>query len=85
LSASVNVRYDLHTFLGLFKNLSWVPLNLLSSLHCHPFFLISSNYILQMGNTRNRNANYNNDGENSNARNSPPTLEEILMMQAQML
>jgi hypothetical protein len=38
-----------------------------------------------MGNTRNRNANNNNDGENSNARNSPPTLEEILMMQAQML
>jgi hypothetical protein len=34
-----------------------------------------------MVNTRNNNAN----GENSNAKNPPPTLEQLLMMQAQML
>jgi isochorismate synthase EntC len=35
-----------------------------------------------MANTRNRNANNNNDGENSNAGNPPPTLEQVLVMQA---
>jgi hypothetical protein len=46
--------------------------------------LISS--ILQIANTRNRNANIkNNDAENNNAANPPSTLEQVLMMQAQML
>jgi hypothetical protein len=39
-----------------------------------------------MVNTRNRNANAeNNDAENNNAANPPSTLEQVLMMQAQML
>jgi hypothetical protein len=39
-----------------------------------------------MVNTRNRNANTeNNNAENNNAANLPPTLEQVLMMQAQML
>jgi hypothetical protein len=46
--------------------------------------LISS--ILQMVNTRNRNANVeNNDAKNNNAANPPLTLEQVLVMQAQML
>jgi hypothetical protein len=51
----------------------------------HPlFFLISS--ILQIVNTRNCNANVeNNDVENNTAANPPPTLEQVLIMQAQML
>jgi hypothetical protein len=48
------------------------------------FFLISS--ILQMVNTRNRNANTgNNNAENNNAANPPLTLEQVLMMQAEVL
>jgi isochorismate synthase EntC len=38
-----------------------------------------------MANTKNRNANNNNDSKISNARNLPPTLEQVLVMQAQML
>jgi hypothetical protein len=43
-----------------------------------------------MANTRNDNANAeinatNNNAENNNAANLPPTLEQVLMMQAQML
>jgi hypothetical protein len=39
-----------------------------------------------MVNTRNRNANVEkNDVENNNAANPPPTLEQVLVMQAQML
>jgi hypothetical protein len=39
-----------------------------------------------MVNTRNHNANTeNNEAENNNADNLPPTLEQVLMMQAQML
>jgi hypothetical protein len=39
-----------------------------------------------MVNTRNRNINTeNNNAENNNAANPPPTLEQVLMMQAQML
>jgi hypothetical protein len=39
-----------------------------------------------MVNTKNRNANVeNNDAENNTAANPPPTLEQILIMQAQML
>jgi hypothetical protein len=39
-----------------------------------------------MVNTRNYNANVeNNDGEHNNVANLPPTLEQVLMMQAQML
>jgi hypothetical protein len=39
-----------------------------------------------MVNTRNRNVNAkNNNAENNNAANPPPTLEQVLMMQAQML
>jgi hypothetical protein len=55
-----------------------------------PFFLLISP-ILQMVNKRNRNLNAennnatNNNAENNNAANPPPTLEQVLMMQAQML
>jgi hypothetical protein len=50
-----------------------------------PFFLLISP-ILQMVNTRNHNINAeNNNAENNNAANLPPTLEQVLMMQAQML
>jgi hypothetical protein len=61
--------------------------DLSSSLHHHSFLVISSNPILQMANTRNHNANNNNDGKNSKVGNWPPllTLEQVLMMQAQML
>jgi hypothetical protein len=39
-----------------------------------------------MVNIRNRNINAeNNDAKNNNAANPPPTLEQVLMMQAQML
>jgi hypothetical protein len=44
-----------------------------------------------MVNTRNRNFNaennnvVNNNAENNNAANPPPTLEQVLMMQAQIL
>jgi hypothetical protein len=39
-----------------------------------------------MVNTRNRNINAeNNNAENNNAANPPLTLEQVLMMQAQML
>jgi hypothetical protein len=49
-----------------------------------PILLISP--ILQMVNTRNRNVNAeNNNAENNNAVNPPPTIEKVLMMQAQML
>jgi hypothetical protein len=49
-------------------------------------FFISSKSILQMANTRNRNAK--NITENNNGANPPPpapTLEKVLAMQAQML
>jgi hypothetical protein len=49
-----------------------------------PFLLISS--ILQMVNTRNCNVNAENiSAVNNNTANPPPTLEQVLMMQAQML
>jgi hypothetical protein len=39
-----------------------------------------------MVNTRNRNANTeNNNAKNNNAANPPPTLEQVLMMQAKIL
>jgi hypothetical protein len=38
-----------------------------------------------MVNTRNRNINAENNSANNNAVNPPQTLEEVLMMQAQML
>jgi hypothetical protein len=39
-----------------------------------------------MVNTRNRNVNAkNNNAGNNNTANPPPTLEQVLMMQAQML
>jgi hypothetical protein len=39
-----------------------------------------------MVNTRNRNVNAeNNNAENNNNVSPPPTLEQVLMMQAQML
>jgi hypothetical protein len=39
-----------------------------------------------MVNTRNYNVNAeNNNAENNNAANLPPTLEQVLMMQAEML
>jgi hypothetical protein len=68
---------------------------------CHYFFtpllflgvlFISSMFILQMANTRNRLATNNaeNNGENKNQDTNPPTLppptlEQVLAMQAQML
>jgi hypothetical protein len=56
-------------------------------------FFISSTLILQVANTRNRNNNNNNNrdnnGENNQNVNPPPpplpTLEQVLIMQAQML
>jgi hypothetical protein len=72
LSASVNVRYILHTQpLALYKKILVGYL----FVHCYfsspaPFLLISS--ILQMD--RNTNA------ESNNAANPPPTLEQVLMM-----
>jgi hypothetical protein len=86
LSGSVNVRSILHTqplglnnkilvgYLFIYRYFSSPP----------PFLLISS--ILQTVNTRNRNANLeNNDAETNNTANPPPTLEQVLMMQAQLL
>jgi hypothetical protein len=85
LSASVNVMPILHTRpLGLYKILVWY-LFVHRYFSSPPlFFLISS--ILQMVNTRNRNANSeNNDVENNNAATPPPTLEQVWVMQAQIL
>jgi hypothetical protein len=91
LSASVNVRYDLHTPLGLYNKilvgylysyLSPLKLSFHTTLHPHPFFHISSNLILQMMN----NGNYNiNNGDDNNTRNPlPPTLEHIMAIQGQL-
>jgi hypothetical protein len=60
----------------------------LSTLHHPPFLLISS--IFRMINTRNSNANVENSNtENNNATNPPPppplTLEQDLVLQAQLL
>jgi hypothetical protein len=69
-------------------NLSHNPLILLSFSWV---FFVSSTLILQMANTRNRNNNNNgnNNGENNKDVNPPPpplpTLEQLLIMQAQML
>jgi hypothetical protein len=65
-------------------DLSPIPLPLLSFSWV---FFISSMLILQMANTRNRNNNHNggNNGENNQNVNLPPTLEQVLAMQAQML
>jgi hypothetical protein len=55
-----------------------------------PLFLLISS-ILQMVNTWNHNFNaennnvVNNNAENNNSANPPSTLEQVLMMQAQML
>jgi hypothetical protein len=54
-------------------------------------FFVSSTLMLQMANTRNynNNSNENNNGENSQDVNPPPpplpTLEQVLIMQAQLL
>jgi hypothetical protein len=67
---------------------SHIPLPLLSFSWV---FFISSMRILQMANTRNcnNNSNVDNNGENNQNVNSPPpplpTLEQVLVMQAQML
>jgi hypothetical protein len=68
--------------------ISTIPLPLLSSSRV---FFISSMLILEMANTRNHN-NYNaenNNGENNQDVNPlphpPPTLEQVLVMQAQIL
>jgi hypothetical protein len=51
-----------------------------------PFLAYLIYLIYHMANTRNHNANIeNNDTENNNAVNPPPTLEQVLVMQAQML
>jgi hypothetical protein len=82
----VHVRSVLHTQpLGSYNKI------LVGNLfvHCYfcplpPFLLISS--ILQMVNTRNCNVNVeNNNAKNNNTVNLPLTLEQVLMMQAQML
>jgi hypothetical protein len=62
-----------------------IPLPLLSFFWV---FFISSTFILQMVNTRNRTANNNGENNNNDAnlRQPPlPTLEQVLAMQAQML
>jgi hypothetical protein len=54
-------------------------------------FFISSTLILQMANTRNHNNSNNGDNNGENNQNVnpspplPPTLEQVLAMQAQML
>jgi hypothetical protein len=95
LSASVNVRDDLHTPLGLYNKilvrhllcylysyLSPLKLSFHATLHPHPFFRISSNLILQMTN----NGNYNiYNGDDNNTRNPPPpTLEHVMAIQGQL-
>jgi hypothetical protein len=49
----------------------------------HLYLYLKSLHNHQMANTHNCNANENN--ANNAANNPPPTLEQILMMQAQML
>jgi hypothetical protein len=65
-------------------DLSPIPLPLLSFSWV---FFLSSTLILDMANTR--NCNNNNNGENNQIVNPPPppmpTLEQVLVMQAQML
>jgi hypothetical protein len=69
-------------------DLSPIPLPLLSFSWV---FFISSMLILQMANTRNCNNNNNGDNNEENNQNvNPlppplPTLEQVLIMQAQML
>jgi hypothetical protein len=69
-------------------DLSSIPLNLLSFSW---IFFISSTLKLQMANTRNRNNNNNGDNNRENNHNvnppppPPPTLEQVLVMRAQML
>jgi hypothetical protein len=86
LSANVNVRPILHTQpLGLYNKILVGYPFVHRYLSPPPLFLLISS-ILQMVNIRNRNANAkNNDAENNDATNLPPTLEQVLMMQAQML
>jgi hypothetical protein len=65
---------------------STIPLPLLSFFWV---FFISSILILHMSNTRNHNANAENNGENNDVADPPPppppTLEQVLAMRAQML
>jgi hypothetical protein len=91
----VNVRDDLHTPLGLYNTilvwyllfpryfyLSPLKLSFHATLHCHPFFRISSKLILQMTNNGNHNIN---NGDDNNTRNPPPsTLEHIMAIQGQL-
>jgi hypothetical protein len=86
LSASVNVRLILHTQpLGLYKkNLSWESLYPPLFLSLTLSLLMSST--LQMANTRSHNTNAeSNDVENNNTANPPLTVEQVLLMLAQML
>jgi hypothetical protein len=53
-------------------------------LHSHLAPHLMNSSILQMVNTRNRNANANNENNATNPP-PPPTLEQVLLMQAQML
>jgi hypothetical protein len=81
LSANVNVRPILHTQpLGLYNKILVGYPFVHRYLSPPPLFLLISS-ILQMVNIRNRNAN----AKNNDATNLPPTLEQVLMMQAQML
>jgi hypothetical protein len=95
LSASVNVRYDLHTPLDLYNKilvryllcylysyLSPLKLSFHATLHPHHFFCISSNLILQMMN--NGNYNINNSNDNSTRNPPPPTLEHVMATQGQL-
>jgi hypothetical protein len=80
LSASVNVKSILHTqplgsYNEILVGIIFVHLNSLPT----PILLISP--ILLMVNTRNCNIN----AKNNNTANPPPTLEQVLMVQAQML
>jgi hypothetical protein len=69
-------------------DLSPIPLPLLSFSWV---LFFSSTLILQMANTRNRNNNHNGDNNGENNQNvnpplpPPPTLEQVLVMHAQML
>jgi hypothetical protein len=86
----VNVRSILHTQpLGLYNKILAGNLFVYHYISPPPPFLLILS-IFQMVNTRNRNANAENNAtninaENNNAANPRPTLEQVLMMQTQML
>jgi hypothetical protein len=82
----VSIKIILYSPISI--DLSPIPLPLLSFFWV---FFISTTLVPQMANTRNRNNNHNGDNNGENNQNvnplplPPPTLEQVLAMQAQML